>query len=275
MRKTEYLEKDGGVSFISTEFDPGMIFDCGQCFRFDPVGDFWEGVACGKRIRVHAKDSLVSVSPCTGKEFEDIWYDFFDLEHDYKKIGEDIIAHSGEYAPVMKKAIETGRGIRILKQDGWEALISFIISQNNNIPRIKKLISVLSEETGSERFPTPEEILMLGEERLKELKFGFRAGYIIDAAEKVASGSIVLSKIEKMSFDEALEYLTRIKGVGVKVASCTLLFGFGKLSAFPIDVWIKKVIDKYFDGVLPDFGEYAGVAQQYLFYNERYVQNKS
>ena len=182
----------------------------------------------------------------------------------------------------LKALFKFANGIRILHQDHWEALCSFIISQNNNIPRIKKIIEALCsaygdviyiDENGKNyySFPSPEKILEAGEKKIFELKTGFRAKYIIDAARKVSSGEISFEEIEKASTDEAMKILCKICGVGPKVASCVLLFSFRKYDCFPIDVWVKKILDKYY----PDFtgkeyfGEYAGIAQQYLFYYER------
>ena len=174
--------------------------------------------------------------------------------------------------------MEYGRGIRILRQDGWEALCSFIISQNNNIPRIKKIIENMSKTFGEKigddlyAFPTAKALYEAGEDKIFELKTGFRAKYIYDAAKKVANGEIDLSLIDKMPTKDALEYLMQIKGVGLKVASCALLFGFNKTDAFPVDVWVKRVLEKYYpNGLdLDNLGDYAGMIQQYLFYYERY-----
>jgi N-glycosylase/DNA lyase len=181
---------------------------------------------------------------------------------------------------VMEKAIAAGDGIRILKQEPWETLCSFIISQNNNIPRIKSLISAVCRSYGEKfeydgkeyyAFPTPEALLAAGEDGLKALKTGFRAGYLISAAEHCAGGMDLYKIRDEYTYEQGMEELCTIKGVGPKVASCTLLFALDKKSAFPVDVWIKKTIDKYFGGYLDvsSLGEYAGIAQQYLFYYER------
>ena len=179
--------------------------------------------------------------------------------------------------------MERAGGIRILRQEPWEALCSFIISQNNNIPRIKKIIRTLSEKYGEaftafgetyHAFPTPEALSAAGEDELKSCGTGFRARYILDAAKKVSSGEIDFSVIQSMDDEEAAKYLMTICGVGAKVAACTLLYGFHRTAAFPIDVWIKRVLDKYYPGGIDisSLGAYAGIAQQYLFYYERYIQ---
>ena len=161
------------------------------------------------------------------------------------------------------------------------------MSQNNNIPRIKKIIAALSEEYGEKfeyksgdgesktfySFPTAEALARAGEEALYALRTGFRAKYIYDAARKVAEGELDLGSIAKLPTSEAAAELMKIKGVGLKVASCVLLFGFGRTEAFPVDVWVRRVLDKYYpDGLdTTALGRYAGIAQQYLFYYERYI----
>lgn len=275
-------------------FDIAKIFDCGQCFRFDPVENSkyiceYSGVAHGRFVSFADDGESIIIFGSDEKDFRDIWKGFLSLDRNYEAIYGDIMSRSDN--PALKCAVDVGNGIRILKQDLWEALCSFIISQNNNIPRIKGIIANLSMAAGERidtvgleahgarleeyAFPTPEAILSLGVDGLTKLKTGFRAKYIYDAAEKVASGDIDLSYIESMcDTEEAARLLTRIKGVGPKVAACTLLFGASMLDSFPIDVWIKKVISKYFnEGFTPnELGEYAGVAQQVLFYYERYTQ---
>ena len=182
----------------------------------------------------------------------------------------------------MDLAIKYGYGIRILRQDKWEAICSFIISQNNNIPRIKKIVLSMCEKYGERvcfldkdyySFPSASVLLEAGVEEIFNLKTGFRAKYIIDACEKIASGEISLDLIDgEPSYEKCVEMLCKIKGVGLKVASCALLFGFNRTEAFPIDVWIKRVIDNRFNGSLDisSLGKNGGIAQQYLFYYERY-----
>ena len=259
-------------------FSVEKIFDCGQCFRFDPKDGGVEGVAYGKFIRLEQADcSTVKIFGISKKEFDESFCRYFALDRDYSLVDSDIMTRlKGD--ETIKKAIEYGSGIRILRQDGWEALCSFIVSQTNNIPRIKKIIESMSRAFGEKiddshyAFPTPEALCSAGTDKIFELKTGFRAKYIYDAAEKVASGKIDLSLVDKMPTAEAAEYLMQIKGVGLKVASCALLFGFDKTDAFPVDVWVKRVLAKYYpDGLdLTNLGEFAGMIQQYLFYYERY-----
>lgn len=285
------------------QFSVKKTFDCGQCFRFDEVLDSkheceYAGMAHGKYISFAEDGDTLYIYNSTLEEYENIWESFLSLDKNYREIDQSILSLSSN--PSLADAINISSGIRILRQDKWEALCSFIISQNNNIPRIKKLVSALSYACDSEKcgapenmrghiadahknldgsfspFPLPDKVAALGIDGLAALKVGFRAKYIFDAASKVMLGEIDLENIEKLdSTLECSNILCKIKGVGVKVAACTLLFGFNRLDSFPIDVWIKRVIEKYFDkDFTPEsLGEYAGVAQQYLFYYERYIQN--
>ncbi len=297
--------ESNGINIIKLDgvelFDVRKVFDCGQCFRFDEVSDSrhdveFAGVAFGKYISVAQDGNTVYIYNSTVEEYETIWKSFLGLDRDYGEINDNILSLSSNSA--LSDAVERASGIRILRQDAWEAICSFIISQNNNIPRIKKLVAAISLECGEPvdlsgmdehiadvhkahegnfySFPTPESLIELGVAGLAALKTGFRAKYIYDAASRVSSREIDLDLIEKMNTADAVKYLCSVKGIGPKVASCALLFGFAKLDAFPIDVWIKKVIAKYFDADFdPDsLGQYAGIAQQYLFYYERYLQSQ-
>jgi len=176
----------------------------------------------------------------------------------------------------LKAASGFAGGIRILRQDPWEALCSFIISQNNNIPRIKGIVERLCASFGEEikegfySFPAAEKIATLTLEDLAPLRSGFRAKYILDGAKRVADGEIDLDALKELALDEARQELMKIYGVGEKVADCTLLFGLSHIDAFPKDVWIKKAMAKLFDGSLPECAApYAGIAQQYIFHYAR------
>ena len=263
--------------------DPDKTFDCGQCFRFEKVNNSrheseWAGVAFGRYVSFAKDGDRLYVYNSTEEEFEKIWRPYLDLDTDYLAIDKDILSRSDSEA--LKNAVSFGHGIRILRQAPWETVCSFIISQNNNIPRIKKIIRALSERAGERisgtdefSFPTADAVEALGEKELFELKTGFRAKYIYDAAKKVKEGDVDLLSIPRFPTEEGSEILCDIKGIGPKVAACALLFGFGKYDAFPVDVWIKKAIEKYFPGEFDAarLGPYAGVAQQYLFYYERYL----
>ena len=258
-------------------FDPIVSCECGQCFRFDTIdGDTCTLYACGRALTVKRQENGWLFCDITEEEFSESFVRYFDLERDYS----GIIASFSE-DDSLSRAASSGSGIRIFRQDGWETLISFIISANNNIPRIKKIIDSLcrlygEEENGYFSFPSPEKLYEVGIEGLAPIKAGFRAKYIYDAACKIVSGEVSLEQVATCGYAQALEELKKIKGVGDKVANCVLLFGFGYYEAFPIDVWVKRVIEKYYgEGFDPTvFGKYAGIAQQYLFYYERNVLAK-
>lgn len=293
MEKVTSFRLENGLECVKAKdiapIDIFKTFDCGQCFRFDPVSYFgnkyeFGGVAFGRYV-IFAQNSVneIIIYNSTKEEYENIWRSFLALDVDYEAIDKkisDVILNK-----TMDEAIECSKGIRILRQDPWEAICSFIISQNNNIPRIKKIISNMCEKYGESvrfldktyySFPTVETLFSAGIEGLFDLKTGFRAKYIFDACRAILDKRVSVEKIKKEEdFNKCLEELCLIKGVGLKVASCALLFGFEKTEAFPIDVWMKRALEKYFPkGIdLIGLGKTAGIAQQYLFYYEKYVQN--
>lgn len=240
--------------------------NCGQCFRWEEQSDgSFRGIVGKRSITVLQKDDFVSFPDADESEYP-FWADYFDLGTDYAALRERFSAD-----PTLKCACEKAGGIRLLQQDPWEALCSFIISQNNNIPRIKGIIARLCEQFGEPieggfAFPAPEVLTELTAEDLAPLKAGFRAKYILDAARKTASGSIDLNALYNMPMDEARAQLMTIHGVGPKVAECALLYGFHRLDAFPVDTWIKKVMTRYYPDGFPDFAEPKGIAQQFLFH---------
>ena len=249
-------------------FDLAKTLDCGQAFRWEAdENGHWHGIAGGKYATLYNEGDKIVIENIGKKDFEDFFFDYFDLERDYDKILSDMSVNEK-----INTARETGNGIRILNQEPFEALISFIISQNNNIPRIKGIIKRLCENFGEKTsngytFPSPSTLASLEVEDLAVLRSGFRAKYIIDAARKVSSGEVDLEHIKTLDIDKAREALMVIKGVGPKVADCAMLYGMGFVNAFPKDVWIKRALLEYFDGTLPDCAkEYAGIAQQYIFY---------
>ncbi len=262
----------GGVLLTECKnFDPFVSCECGQCFRFDRDGDSMRLTACGREFSFCREGDGWLFSGVDSGFFREKLVGYFDLERDYAAIAKGFFEHKA-----IERAYHSGEGIRIFRQDPWEALISFIISQNNNIPRIKKIIDSLcrllgENNDGTYSFPTARAIADAGVEGLSPIRSGFRAKYIVDAAEKVLSGEVDLERVASEDYETALAELKRIKGVGDKVANCVLLYGFGHLEAFPVDVWVKRILEKYFD---PDFdpstlGEYAGIAQQWLFNYER------
>lgn len=267
----------GGCGSFSVQ----KTFDCGQAFRFDPVNDTtFAGRAFGCKLAVEQTlPGTITLYKVTREQFELRWRHYLALDEDYDAIDRFLIdaMPSERDRAVMTAAVEAGRGIRILRQEPFEALISFIVSQNNNIPRIKKIIRALCDTYGENgSFPTAEALAGAGVDNLYALRTGFRAKYIHDAACKVASGEIDLEEILACGdYDVCDRRLQTIRGVGPKVSACALLYGFGKTEAFPVDVWIKKSLDRHFpDGFdVKRLGKYAGIAQQYLFYYERYINN--
>ncbi len=269
------IEKNGNVIITGVEhFGLSETFDCGQAFRWEPFDETsWVGIALGRKLRVGHNDGTITLYDCSLSEYEEKWRKYLDIDRDYGKIIDTISNDT-----ILKSAAAQNKGIRILKQDTWEALCSFIISQNNNIPRIKGIISRLCEnfgqplKNGGFNFPTAEKIASLTVADLSPIRAGFRARYIIDGAKKYINGDIDLELIATADTDTARAELMKITGVGVKVADCTLLFGFQRIDALPKDVWIKRAIDEYFNGKFPECAEqYAGIAQQYLF---NYIRNQ-
>lgn len=243
-------------------FDLAATLSCGQCFRWRENADgTFTGVASGRRL---------TVSPDAAPD-DMFWRDYFDLSLDYASIRRELAGLS----PVLAEAAAFAPGIRILRQDPWEALCSFILSQNNNIPRIMGIVERLCEAFGDPlpgggfSFPPPERLAPLSVSDLAPLRCGFRARYVLDAARKVSSG-LDLAAAGRLPLPEARQALWEIDGVGPKVAECVLLYGLHRLDAFPVDVWMRRAMDALLPGVSPEsLGPYAGVAQQDLFHYSR------
>ena len=245
--------------------------DCGQAFRWQSDdARHWRGIAAGRHLEIYKENDRVVLKNTSESDFEGFWRKYFDIDRNYAEIVDKISSD-----PVLKSASEVGRGIRILKQEPWEAVCSFIISQNNNIPRIKGIITRLCENFGEKceggyTFPTAEKIAALSLQDLEILRSGFRAKYILDGAKKYANGEINEDILYNGDIESARCELEKIKGVGPKVADCVLLFGYGRIEAFPRDVWIKRAMEKLFDGKLPEVAiGYEGIVQQYLFHYAR------
>ena len=254
------------------DLDLEQTLDCGQSFRWEKQNDgSFSGVAFGKYVNI-SLDGTDMVIKNAAPDDEKIWREYFDFELDYGKIRGDI----SKLHPVLEDAARYAPGIRILRQEPYEALCTFIISQNNNIKRIKGIVARLCESFGDEidegvyTFPTAERLAGLTPDDLAPLRAGFRNRYIIDSAKKVASGEVDLELCKTADYEAARAELMKITGVGVKVADCTLLFGMHRVEAFPVDVWMKRAMEKLFPGMSAnDFGEYAGIAQQYIFHYSR------
>lgn len=255
------------------DLDLAQTLDCGQAFRWKEQNDgSFIGVACGKLVTFRQADNTLTIDGADENDYNSIWKHYLDLELDYGIIKQKLSA----LHPVLNEAAGFAPGIRILNQEPWEALCSFIISQNNNIPRIKGIVERLCQAFGEQlsddfyTFPNAEKLAVLTPEDLTPIRAGFRARYIIDGAKKVAGGEIDLESVRKMEIDEARNELMKITGVGVKVADCTLLYGLHRLDCFPLDVWMKRAMSELFPEMKPsDFGEYGGIAQQYIFHYSR------
>ena len=280
-------EFDGYICIDNvTDLDLRQTLDCGQSFRWTENADgSFDGIAFGKKVRVRLDGERLYIENSNKADFESIWKDYFDLELDYGKIREEI----SEIHPVLKEAAKYAPGIRILRQEPYEALCTFIISQNNNIKRIKGIVQRLCENFGKQisymgktyyTFPDTDTIYSLSKEDLSVIRSGFRDKYIMDAADKFKSGTLTEEYIKSLSTPDAKKALMTINGVGNKVSDCILLFGLGRVDSFPVDVWIKRIMEYcYFDGEqsIPaisafaekHFGDIGGFAQQYLFFYAR------
>lgn len=257
------------------DFDLTRIFECGQCFRWNAdESGVYTGVAFGRAARIRKEGGSVFITG-TLDDFSEIWRGYFDMDRDYESIRYGLCIDD-----YMTEAAAYGTGIRILKQDKWEALCSFILSQCNNIPRIKMIIEkfcclygepIEFNGTTYHSFPSAEKTALLNVQDLAPLRCGYRAPYILEAARAITDGRIDLEALASGTPENALSMLKKMSGIGDKVASCAVLFGLHMLDAFPIDTWIKKAItENYSEGFDPSvFSPYAGIAQQYMFYYMR------
>lgn len=265
---TDFKFENNNVYIKSDSFNLRQTLDCGQCFRFsaDEKG-VWKGVAKQKVLTLYKKNDCIVIENMSRKEFEEDFFEYFTFDIDYSAVKEKLSEDE-----TLKKAIEFSPGIRILKQEKFETVCSFIFSQNNNIPRIKGIIERFCENFGEKideenySFPTADTIAKLEIEDLAPIRAGFRAKYIIDAARKIHSGEVELENLENLPLQDARAELMKIKGIGPKVADCVLLFSCKHMDAFPVDVWIKKVMSELYPNGLPKCTKgIEGIAQQYLF----------
>lgn len=324
-------EKDRIIIKNIKDFHPQHIFECGQAFRWTREEDSsYTTVAYGKVLNVKKEGEDIILSPTNKEDFQNIWYNYFDLDRDYGKIKKELSKD-----PILKEATKFGHGIRILNQEAFEIIISFIISANNQIPRIKNSIELIAKYYGEKinmedqilhsiqndntvkleqeynihpennrpchperregsyfikksifqkkyySFPTPKALSKVSPEELREItRVGFRDKRIVETSRIIANGEIDIKDIFNQSRDEGKETLMTLPGVGPKVSDCILLFAFDKEEAFPVDVWVKRVMEHFylkedtnvkkigFHGARL-FGNLAGFAQQYLFYYAR------
>lgn len=274
------------------DFDPIHIFECGQCFRWDKNADGnYTGVFGNCVANVKKESDNIIIKGICDDNLEEKVYDYFDLKRDYSNIK----CRLSKIDDNMKRSIEYGSGIRILNQDLWETIISFIISANNNIPRIKGIIKRISEKYGNEivwngnryyTFPRPEELSKASVEDLRKLGLGFRDIRVYETTKKILNKEIDLDTLHKEQDSKKVrEQLLTLSGVGPKVADCILLFStLKRLDVFPIDVWVRRVMNelyiknedenkvskKLIEKLAEEkYGDLAGLAQQYLFYWKR------
>lgn len=272
-------------------FDLEQTLECGQCFRYEALGkQEYVLVAFARILHIKQEHNRLIFYNTTGAEFEQIWRPYFDLDTNYEKIQQEIIANEKRILgknTALVDAIREMNGIHILKQDFFEMLMTFILSQNKQIPHIKQIVELICTKYGHPvqtfhqkeyfSFPKKEVLLHVSENEFRLCKAGFRAPYLMNAVSAVCTGAITEESLRSMDDRQAIDTLMQIKGVGSKVASCVALFGLDKHTAFPIDVWVKRVMETLYFGTevkneaIKDlagqlFGEYGGYAQQYLFY---------
>lgn len=270
------------------DFNITQTLECGQCFHFDKINEGEYGVVNGNKLLHIKQDKDKIICFDTNKEiFRENWLKYFDLERDYDTIKKYLINADSR----LEDAINTNYGVRILNQDFTETLMSFIISQNKQIPHIKKIVKEISKKYGRYlgnigdiefySYPDKTELQHITEEDYRECKTGFRAAYLKSASERILGDDMFTDDVLKnMTYEEAKSELIKIKGVGEKVANCVLLFSLGFRNAFPVDVWIKRIMEfMYFEKDVSNdeimklakekYGMYGGYAQQYLFYYAR------
>lgn len=277
------------------------IFECGQIFRFEEIAeDHFIVIAFGKLIEIKEDGENIIIYNATKEEVDEIWINYFDLNRDYSLIKQELSKDT-----LLNQSIEFGYGVRVLNQDPFEMLLSFIISARNNIPSIKKTVNKISEKWGKEikynekvyyAFPNIGELKDATLEEIQETGASFRSKYILDTIKNVYESKkesnsskpdddninlkYNLSYIKSLSDDNCHSALQEFKGVGAKVADCIMLFSMGKTSAFPVDVWVKRAMIHFYGAkneslnkirifARDKFGNLAGFAQQYLFYYAR------
>lgn len=248
--------------------DLDLTLDCGQAFRWEKQEDgSYSAVVQGVFLNISKENDNIILKDTTKEDFENIWRRYFDFDKDYAQICQRLKQDS-----LISSTVDRYYGIRILNQDSWEALCSFVISQQNNIKRIKGIIRRLCETYGEKvkdgfySFPSAERLSKLTVADFEALGTGYRAKYLEKLSKAVAAGEIDFEKIKALPLEDARAELLKIYGVGIKVANCALLFGFGFYDAFPVDVWMKRVMEYYPDGLPKCFDGIGGIAQQYLFH---------
>lgn len=276
---------------IKESFYPSHIFECGQCFRWKEQEDgSYTGVLKNSVLNVKKENDIVIFKGICDGDIKEIVNDYFDLNTNY----EEIKGKLSKVDSYLAESIKYGNGIRILNQDLWEVIISFIISANNNIPRIQKIIERLSKEYGNKiayngieyyTFPTKEQLSKASIEDLRKLGLGFRDKYVYETTRKILNGEVNLEELQTLQDTAKIkETLLKLPGIGPKVADCIMLFGMHKFNVFPIDVWVRRVMNELYlknedetkvnkkqieTLAKQKYENLAGIAQQYLFYWKR------
>lgn len=264
---------------IRDDFDPDKILESGQCFRPRKQAEGWyRFVSGGQLLYLRPLRSGTYTVRCEPGA-ETFWHGYFDLGRSYAALRGKLDSRDD----FLQRAMEYGRGIRVLRQDEWEMLVSFIISQRKSIPAIRRAVELLSERFGERlgsdsegpvyAFPTAEALCCAGEQALQECGLGYRTRYVLHAAQQAAEGTLDLKKLASLPDEALFARLMELDGVGKKVANCVCLFGYGRVGRVPVDVWIERLIRDEFAGQdpFPQFGLEAGIVQQYLFFYKRSV----
>ncbi|MBQ8164832.1 MAG: 8-oxoguanine DNA glycosylase [Clostridia bacterium] len=283
--KSKYIDNAIDIHNVC-DFNLKHIFECGQCFRWNPYNSGYIGIAGDNPAIVYyelEQKNVLTIQSGFTPDTVDFWIDYFDLRRDYSLIKKEL-SHIDKY---LKASVEFGYGIRILNQDPFETLISFILSANNNIPRIKGCVEKISETYGNKTefglytFPSAEALLNISAEQISDCcHAGYRCAYIENSVTKYFENPINLDILKNLSLSDAENYLREFSGVGPKVADCILLFTGAHCDAFPVDVWVKRVMEELYlkktstlkeinDFAEKHFGKLSGFAQQYLFYFAR------
>lgn len=261
-------------TLIRDDFDLNKIINSGQCFRALEIAPGIFRFISGRHVLYisHVKGMHYTIS-CSRYVWNHVWKPYFDLSFDYGALRNQIPAKD----TFLTKAADYSKGIRILSQDPWEMLITFIISQRKSIPAIRSSVEKLCEKAGQKietpyeslyTFPTPEALCHLSLNDLRNCSLGYRAPYIYETAHLIRKHPHLLKEIKNVPDEELIAKLMEFPGVGIKVADCTALFGYHRTALAPIDVWIERVIDTCYQGnnPFPAYGKEAGILQQYLFY---------
>ena len=264
------------IERVLNDFDIDQIANSGQCFRFHRLGEGQYRLIAGAHLLEIKQDGQTVRFDCDEDEFGDVWRPYFDLDADYG-FYKSAVARRDSY---LTSAVEYGGGLRILRQDLWETIVCFIISQQNNIARITRCVENLCSLLGETCYnkskqvynciPTAERLAACTPEDLAPVRLGYRAKYLCAAARQVASGEVDLEAIRHMDYEHAKAALLRLTGVGIKVAECICLFALHHIDAFPIDTHIRQMLEAHYPEGFPlaRYKGFAGVMQQYAFYYE-------